>query len=291
MFDLGIKNLDLYVTGKCNYCCEYCYGEDDTCGDMSETIYKAALKFGEYICADTIQLCGGEPLMCKEIAKYLEYTKAQGFNVVLRTNGVLLDKYLEVVANTCEWVGISIDGLPKENAVMRTAKGTMTPEEQFEKPMRALWKLKEINPKIKIILASVASRKNSQALPDFAKYLVEHNVPVDKWKVYEFIRDKFRSDKNYEAFEMTETEFHELSEKIKKQMGNEMELILQSAHTERVNANCLIVNQKGDINLDGKNYGNVVSDEFETIVRKLLQDDVLAVISKNKEVTYGGNVK
>ena len=65
MRSIGVSNLDVYVTGRCNYKCEYCYGEQDCAPDMSVQTYQRALDFATYIGAKNIQMCGGEPLVCK----------------------------------------------------------------------------------------------------------------------------------------------------------------------------------------------------------------------------------
>lgn len=286
MRNLGLNSLDIYITGQCNFQCEYCYGESDSRPAMTEGAYQAALSFASYIGANCVELCGGEPLVCPSFEDYVLLARKFGFGVILRTNGMLIRQRLNFIARNCEWVGVSIDGLPAENAAMRKSRLKLTPEEQFSIPLQAIFDLKSVNPALKIILASVASRKNCAALPRFAAFLTERRVPIDKWKVYEFIRDKFRSAVNYEEYEMTEREFEALCAQMPKDI-NGASVQMQSAHTERAAANCLIVYQNGDINLLGKHYGNVADTPFDDIIDKLLAEKALTAISDNKERTYG----
>lgn len=286
MKPLKIPNLDIYLTGKCNYCCGYCYGENDSRGDMDLKTYEKALGFGHFIEAKTLEFCGGEPLVCENFENYSSLAREQNFDLTLRTNGIFLDAHFDFVAKNFKWVGISLDGLPEDNAAMRISRKKISPEEQFQKPVNAIKELKKRNPEINILLATLACKKNYSRLPDFAKFLVDNHVPLDKWKIYEFIVDKFRSLINRELFEMTESEFQAVGEKILSVVGKKFEVQLQSAHTKRVSANCLIVAQNGDINLMGKHYGNVVTTPFDKIINLLVEDNALAVIAENKSKTY-----
>lgn len=282
---IKLKNLDVYITGQCNYQCEYCYGESDTCGAMEKDVYMQAIAFGHFLNVANIQMCGGEPLVCPFFEEYADIARKNGFSVILRTNGILINKHINFIVNSCSWVGISIDGLPKENAIMRKPRFPISPKEQFDIPIKSIFELKRLNPNLKIILASVASKKNYQKLPDFAYYLIEKDVPIDKWKIYEFINDKFRSGINNSKFAMTTDEFDFLVEKMPHQI-NHAPVQIQSAHTDRVAANCLIVYQNGDINLLGKTYGNVLTTPFQSIIERLIFDNALDVICDNKENTY-----
>ena len=92
MRSIGVSNLDVYVTGRCNYKCEYCYGEQDCAPDMSLQTYQRALDFATYIGAKNIQMCGGEPLVCKNFKIFTLMAKERAFEVILRTNGYFLSE-------------------------------------------------------------------------------------------------------------------------------------------------------------------------------------------------------
>jgi MoaA/NifB/PqqE/SkfB family radical SAM enzyme len=51
---------------------------------------------------------GGEPLLHKDIGKFIEACVANGIEVGMVTNGTLLDKHLEPLS-LCSWVGVSVD--------------------------------------------------------------------------------------------------------------------------------------------------------------------------------------
>jgi MoaA/NifB/PqqE/SkfB family radical SAM enzyme len=284
----SIQNLDIYITGACNYKCGYCYGENDNRGSMDIDTYKKAMEFGRYIGASTIQMCGGEPLVCPDFKSFVAIAREYGFNVTLRTNGVLVKEYSEFIAENCEWVGISVDGMPYENALMRTPRTAMTAQEQFDLPINAICELKRLNPKIKIILATLASKKNYSEIHKFAEYICTNKIPIDKWKIYEFIKDKFRSAINYKEYCMTESEFEAMVNSL--DSYKELDIIIQSARADRVGGNCLIVYQNGDINILDKHYGNIITDKFDDIMAILEKNNALSVIQQNKILTYGGSM-
>lgn len=280
-----LNNLDIYVTGKCNYACDYCFGEDDRCGSMAPDVYRAALEFGRFLAVGRIGLCGGEPLVCPEFEEFALAARNQGFRLILRTNGMLIGKHLEFIAENCEWVGISLDGLPGINALMRKSRAPVPADEQFSRPVEAIFSLKRLNPDLKILLATLASKKNYQHIRALGDYIISAQAPIDKWKIYEFIPDKFRSGSNSQEFAMTPQEFDDMARQLPDTI-NGAPILLQSARQERAAANCLIVYQNGDIRLMGKKYGNVAKDRFSDIIDGLERYNALTAVNANKALTY-----
>jgi radical SAM protein with 4Fe4S-binding SPASM domain len=60
-----------------------------------------------------VTLWGGEPLVYKEFKSIVEYLKHNQFKLKLITNGVLIDRYYELIRDNFEAVHISVDG-PRE---------------------------------------------------------------------------------------------------------------------------------------------------------------------------------
>lgn len=285
MQNLGINNLDIYLTGKCNFACRYCYGENEKNGSMNEHTFSKCIDFAKYISCKNIEFCGGEPLVAREFEKYAVVARNNGFKVILRTNGMLIDKHLKFIAENCDWVGISIDGLPHENAVMRLSRVQISEEEQFLTPIKAICELKNRNQELRIVLATVVSKKNYLKIQEFANYLIEKNIPINEWKIYEFIVDKFRSVENQKEFELTEQEFLSAVSKLPKNI-NGAKIIAKSAHSEKRAGDCLIVKQNGDIDNMGVHFGNVAVDDFDTIIDNLKKADIIETIIQNKNETY-----
>lgn len=57
-----------------------------------------------------IMLWGGEPLMCPFFEELVVFLKKQGFTLGLVTNGVLLDKHIELCKSAFKTIYVSIDG-------------------------------------------------------------------------------------------------------------------------------------------------------------------------------------
>lgn len=283
--DLGIANLDIYITGKCNYKCRYCYGENDCLPGIEIETYKKCLDFAKYINVKNIELCGGEPLVEKNFELFVLMAKNSGFDVILRTNGILIPQKISFIADNCSWVGISLDGLPEENALMRESRHPISKEEQFLIPLKAIMELKQKNKNIKILLASVLSSKNYSSFLNFVTYLKKENLPIDRWKIYQFITDKFRSRENEQEFVLDDVKFENIAKLIPKSINNTQIIVQPSKGLDKA-TNCLIVRQNGDIILSNVFYGNVVDTPFDLIVNNLIKNNAINLIQGNKNLTY-----
>ena len=137
---------------------------------MSLEKYEEVLKFAAELGVKTIELCGGEPLISPYFRDMVTLAKEYKFDLILRTNGLLLDKYIDI-ADEFKWIGISLDGLSEMNAIMRPAlKKTMTAKQQFERVINNIFILEKKD--VQILLASVASRINYMDLINLNNYLI-----------------------------------------------------------------------------------------------------------------------
>lgn len=283
---LGINTIDLYLTGKCNYECEYCYGENDANPHMSKSMIDMCLDFAKKSNITTVELCGGEPLMSPNFEYALKSAKGKGFKIILRTNAILLDKYIELVASECEWVGISLDGMEEGNAKMRKSRSEISAHDQFNIPINNIKRLKEINPNVKILLASVASNVNYEDLVNLRDYIVNNNINIDKWKIYQFIVDKFRSVTYEEKYKLSSSKFRYLINNIETELPNKAQVILQRSDIEGAGGNCLLVYHDGTIKILDTIYGVIGYNSAEEILKKLSEGKILKYIKDNKRGTY-----
>lgn len=286
MSTIEISTVDLYFTGFCNYKCEYCYGENDINPHMTKETYLQCLDFAQQINATTIEFCGGEPLLNPLFEEAVRLAKARGFQLILRTNGIYLGKHLDLIAENFEWIGISLDGLVEANARMRPAKNKISKEDQFHLPIANMKALKEKNPNIKILLATVASAVNYSDIPAFAQYVEEHQLPINKWKIYQFIKDKFRSEIYEDKYALPMVLFEEMKNRFPSTLLKKTEVQFQSSNVEGVSGNCLIVLHNGQIQIMKKIYGQIGVNTNEEIIDNLKNSPVLTYIQKNKNVTY-----
>ncbi len=115
-----VRKLRLSLTDKCNLRCHYCMPVEATF--MSEEKYLAADQYVEVIqelCdygLEELRLTGGEPLLRKSFNKIIQsLAKLPLQKIGLTTNGILLDKHLEVLRdNRVHHLNVSLDSLDEK---------------------------------------------------------------------------------------------------------------------------------------------------------------------------------
>lgn len=116
-----IRKLRLSLTDKCNLRCHYCMPLNASFMDESEYLTP-----GEYyhlvkeLCdhgLEELRLTGGEPLLRKSFTEIAEKISSLPLKKIgLTTNGIFLDKYLDVLWNNrIHYLNISLDSLDEEN--------------------------------------------------------------------------------------------------------------------------------------------------------------------------------
>lgn len=263
--------LDIKITNLCNYRCEYCYGLNDN-KSMDEEMFKKVIAIAKKLNFEAIEFCGGEPLVHPKFAKYTELAK--DFKLILRTNGMLIEKHKEVIGKYYTWVGISLDGTVKMNHIMRKANVNISAESQFDTPISNIKILKQLNPNIKILLGSLVSQINYDSILELGDYLIENKIPIDLWKLYLFRGKRERAKANENKFILSEDKFEKLHfDKIK--------TVLQKGSTN--SGECFIVSPDGNIALGSTVIANV--DDSEDKIISVINSKIKKVL-ENKNSTY-----
>lgn len=101
-------------TNVCNYNCIWCnafLNMKNSREVMSEDhLLKLADFYAEWGVKSTCVAGGGEPLLNKGVKKFLLRLKENGIEAGVITNGYLLnEEFNDVIADTCRWIGISMD--------------------------------------------------------------------------------------------------------------------------------------------------------------------------------------
>ncbi|MBA2405719.1 MAG: GTP 3',8-cyclase MoaA [Bdellovibrionales bacterium] len=116
-----IRKLRVSLTDKCNLRCHYCMPVNQTFMDEGKylSVNEISEVVGELVGlgVEEIRLTGGEPLMRKSFVEIVQKLGALKIKkMALTTNGILLDKYLEVLkANRIFHLNVSLDSLDQEN--------------------------------------------------------------------------------------------------------------------------------------------------------------------------------
>lgn len=115
--------LALWLTGKCNLQCKYCYAsENEAVCDMT---FDTAKRIIDCFCdvPIKIQFAGGEPLLNFSLIEQIcQYVKIKNIDAVfqLQTNGTLLDEtIISKLKKYSVATGISLDGTPEINNLLR----------------------------------------------------------------------------------------------------------------------------------------------------------------------------
>ena len=156
------------LTGRCNLSCAYCFaGAGDGGGDMARETAALAIKSfhqpGEPL---VVELAGGEPLLAWGALTGLveRYVSRPGLRFALQTNGLLLDaKKLDFLLEHGVGLGLSLDGMPKVNDLLRGAG---------EKVFKALSLLDRTGAGVN--LTTVLTSRNIDALPEFLLAMAGH---------------------------------------------------------------------------------------------------------------------
>lgn len=270
--------IDLYVTGKCNFRCPYCFGEDSNKGDITEKVFTRVIEFAKF-CGSSIGLTGGEPLLHKQLRSLVGVAVANQVPLILRTNGMMLNNYMDIVG-AFKWIGVSVDGASSLVRRMRPSSPGFNyqDDEKWKLPLSNIQLVNSQHPNVKILLASLVSSFNSLSLIELAKCLRDENVYVDKWKLYQFTRNNFRSLIASDKYETTDESLHSLAASLKQYYHGEIV-------TKVGEGNCLIVDTDGLVRVNSCLLGSVFEDEH-LLLDRIRNAELFSLIQHNKEVTY-----
>ena len=98
------------LTRKCNFSCKHCYMDAGNEGLDIVDKKTINIQIDEFIKMKiySIVLTGGEVLLYEGIEEILDRLKTAGIQVGLETNGFLVDNYLDLLTDTCNFIQMSI---------------------------------------------------------------------------------------------------------------------------------------------------------------------------------------
>jgi len=143
---------NFYITNRCNFRCRFCFIDDakekKTIG--LELFKRIVLDLREMGCI-YLYICGGEPLLVKNLHEYLSFARRHIPYLHLVTNGSLLDEKTakQFAAIGLDEVSISIDAMEEQHNALRLDK------EAFKKAFLGLKNLKEFAPRTKATCATI----------------------------------------------------------------------------------------------------------------------------------------
>jgi MoaA/NifB/PqqE/SkfB family radical SAM enzyme len=240
---MTIPSVDWWITSRCNLACDFCYGPEP--GKDPRSLREGILDAIKASSADAVTLCGGEPLIVREIDQYAHHLATHQKRVVLNTNGLLLRRRFAVTAQPggamspggfpFDVVGLSIEGpTEKVHRAMRGEKADLTEVLAAAAFVSGL-------PGVSLKVATVVSAVNKADLEDLAE-MVREKIKPDVWRLYQY-SSRGPINHGQDRHQMDAEEFGILADKAAK-VANPIEVIPSS---EDANVGCLIVDARGDV--------------------------------------------
>lgn len=125
-------NLLIHLLDQCNLHCKHCYLDASPYGShiLPLDLVRRTIDEAHNLGIKSVQFSGGEPFLYPHIHEVLYATKGKTFNVVLSTNGTLIDdKAADLLAEINASVVTSIDGPSTYHDMFRGKKGSFAKAE------------------------------------------------------------------------------------------------------------------------------------------------------------------
>lgn len=208
--------LRISLTDRCNLRCFYCMPEEgielmEKPNIMSlEEIIDLAGTFRD-LGVDTIRLTGGEPLVRKNFGYLVEELSKLGVTLKITTNGIMLDKYLDLFQKTgLRKINLSLDTLDKAKSVF------ITKRDYFERILKNLEMALEMDMEVKLNIVLIKG-VNDNEINDFIELTKHKNLTVKFIEFMPFKGNKWDWDKGIGKAEILNT--------ITERFGNIEELV------------------------------------------------------------------
>jgi radical SAM protein with 4Fe4S-binding SPASM domain len=167
------------VTDKCNLKCKFCYANPRTVSERIEgdiSLAKKIIDKARLLNIDHLTISGGEPLLRKDIFEIIKYAKKRIDEVLMVTNGVLIDQTAahKLMETGIDVISISIESSHKDIHEELRGEGT------YEKVLTAIDCLKRAGfSKKSINIVATINRKNFHVLHEFSQFAEDLDVNMN----------------------------------------------------------------------------------------------------------------
>lgn len=178
-FGRTIDYVRIAVTSACNLRCTYCLKNEEESNQRIDQLDAGTITNMIGVLAEMgirkVRFTGGEPLLHPEIVELVRRAKTTPSidTVKLTTNGLLLDRYLDELADAgLDGVNLSLDSLDADKF------RRITRRDRFASVRAALDRLLDM-PEMAVKLNTLMLRGiNNDEIPDFVELTRQHNVTV-----------------------------------------------------------------------------------------------------------------
>lgn len=210
------------ITSKCNNNCKYCYGPQKNIEELDFLKLKELFHLFSKNNVKAVVLTGGEPLVREDFEDIIKELKNLNFKIFLDTNGDLFFKYLDLIAENVEVLGLPID-FPNDSYRNSDNLHTILKILNF-------FKNKSKKPILRI--GTVVTKDNINELEKIGSLIKDY--PIDIWKIYEFIPQN-NAVKNKSLLEVSPNQFDETTQKMKDEFSDFFKIAI-SKRKNRTNA-------------------------------------------------------
>ncbi|SCX98825.1 cyclic pyranopterin monophosphate synthase subunit MoaA [Nonlabens sp. Hel1_33_55] len=196
--------LRISLTDRCNLRCFYCMPEEgielmEKSNIMTiEEIIDLATTFRD-LGVDTIRLTGGEPLVRKNFGFLIEELAKLGVTLKLTTNGIVLDKYLDLFQKIgLKKINISLDTLDKAKSIF------ITKRDYFQRILQNLETALEMDMEVKLNIVLIKG-VNDNEINDFIELTRYKNLTIKFIEFMPFKGNKWDWDKGVSKNEILDT--------------------------------------------------------------------------------------
>ncbi|QCH26948.1 radical SAM/SPASM domain-containing protein [Clostridium tyrobutyricum] len=197
------KTIQIHLTHKCNMRCIHCYMAAGNAIDnelIEEEWKRTVDNLSKVIKNTEIVFTGGEPLIRKDSINIMKFAKKCGHNVVLFTNGVLIDEDIILGLSKCvDEIQVSIEGVTKQ--CYENVRG----KDNYDKLINGLNLIKKY--KIPLTLAITIIPSNIEDIEynlinflkkfDYDKVKVRINTKLDKEGYAKNLPEEFFENSNH----------------------------------------------------------------------------------------------
>ena len=206
------------ATRSCNLKCIHCYSNavygNNRSNELSTNEAENFIDDLAEFKVPVLLYSGGEPLMRDDIFHLIDYTRANGIRPVLSTNGTLITPDMaETIKNSdVSYVGISLDGIGKDNDEFRGIKGA------YDKALGGIRNLSKIGQKVG--LRFTISRHTYRSLNDIFELVENEKIPricfyhlAYSGRGYNIMNNDISKEESRKALDLIISKTMELSEK------------------------------------------------------------------------------
>lgn len=285
----------LYVTGRCHLQCPHCFAEEEFQGLTKDAPTEQMVKIinGLSLLTNQIQLTGGEifvradPLSRRNDTLLLvDEVFKRGREPVVQTTGMhVTSAMLDFCASrNVKWFSLSLDGPdPESNSKLRGKNSA------FTKTISLIAELKKFGFKVKVGTTITSVTADVKKIARLGQIMLD--LGVDNWKLMQFFgREVGRSSGvNANWLSVSDDEYNILVMEMLRIFENKIRI---TSHTlaDFYASPALLVQPTGAVTVTqgtkDVHMGNILTDQPESIIRRLQLVNGLFTITSNAQKTY-----